>query len=272
MTAVAPLTDGDTWFDRTTAVHGASNGRYTTVLDPSWSSLTGIHGGSMVAMVVRAAEQHEPDRPVRTLTASFLRPGRPGPAELRVEQVRRGRSLTTLGIVLEQAGREVLVSRVTLVGPRTGQAWERIEPSGIAPVEDCIPLDPPPEAGTVPHFDHATAMLDPGHVPFSRSADARVGGHVRPLEPRPVDAAWLAMVLDWFPPSPFTRLDPPAGGVSIDLTVHVHRTRAALAEHEWLEGAFRADVSRAGLALEHGRIADVDGTLLAESFHTRWTG
>jgi acyl-CoA thioesterase len=80
------------------------------------------------------------------------------------------------------------------------------------------------------------------------------------------------MIVDWFPPSPFTRLDPPAGGVSIDLTVHLHRTRPPLADGDWLAGSFRADASHLGLALEHGRIADTDGTLLAESFHTRWTG
>jgi acyl-CoA thioesterase len=272
MSAVAPLPLPDTWFDRTTAVHRRSPGTYVADLDESWSSLTGIHGGSMLAMAVRAAEDGEPGRPVRTVTASFVRPGRPGPAVLRVEPVRRGRSLTTLDVVLEQQDRPVLTARATLVDRRPGLPWERVEPSGIAPVEACVPLEPPAEAGLVPHFDHATARLDPAHVPFSRSADARVGGHVRPLEPRPIDTPWLAMILDWFPPAPFTRLDPPAGGVSIDLTVHVHRTRPPLAEHEWLEGSFRADASHGGLALEHGRIADGDGTLLAESFHTRWTG
>ena len=272
MSAVAPLPEATTWFDRTTAVRRQEPGAYAVDLDPSWSSLTGIHGGSMVAMAVRAAEDHDPERHVRTVATSFLRPGRPGPAELRVETVRRGRSLTTLAIVLEQRERPVLTSRVTLLAERAGESWERVEPSGVAAVTDSIPLVPPDEAGFVPHFDHATALLDPAHMPFSRSVDARVGGHVRPLEPRGIDAAWLAMIVDWFPPSPFTRLDPPAGGVSIDLTVHVHRTRPALADDEWLEGRFRADVSHGGLALEHGRVADVDGTLLAESFHTRWTG
>ncbi len=272
MTAVAPFPVSDTLFDRTTAVHRRSPGRYGVELDPSWSSLTGTHGGSMVAMAVRAAQDHEPDRPVRTVATSFLRPGQPGAAELRIEPVRRGRSLTTLAIVLEQHDRLVLTTRITLVEDRPGESWEQVEPSGVAPVEASIPLVPPAEAGFIPHFDHATALLDPAHIPFSHSVEARVGGHVRPLEPRSIDEAWLAMILDWFPPSPFTRLDPPTGGVSIDLTVHVHRTRQVLREDEWLEGRFRTDVSHGGLALEHGRIADIDGTLLAESFHTRWTG
>ena len=40
-----------------------------------------------------------------------------------------------------------------------------------------------------------------------------MAGHVRPLEPRPIDARWLTMILDWFPPPPFARLpDPSVGG------------------------------------------------------------
>ena len=272
MSATAPLPEPGTWFDRTTTVHRRSPGTYDATLDPSWSSLTGIHGGSMVAMAVRAAEDHEPRRPVRTVTASFLRPGKPGPVELRVEPVRRGRSLTTLDVTLVQQERPIVAVRATLVEPRVGESWDRHDPSGVAPVESSIPLDPPAEAGRVLHFDHATALLDPAHIPFSRSADAHVGGHVRPLEPRAIDAPWLAMMVDWFPPAPFTRLDPPTGGVSIDLTVHIHRTRDPLPEGDWLEGSFRADTSHGGLAVEHGRLADPDGTLLAESFHTRWTG
>jgi len=271
MSAVAPLDAAGTWFDRTTAVHRAGD-HHVAELDPSWSSLTGIHGGSMVAMAVRAAQDLEPDRRVRTVATSFLRPGRPGPAELHAETVRRGRSLTSLGIELRQRGRAVLVSRITLVADRPGLPWRRSEPIDVAPLEDCIPLEPPAEAGLVPHFDHATAVLDPAHVPFSRSEDARVAGHVRPLEPRPVDEPWLAMVMDWFPPSPFTRPGPPAGGVSIDYVVHLHATRPPLDDGAWLAGSFRADVSDGGLALEHGRLAGPDGTLLAESFHTRWTG
>jgi acyl-CoA thioesterase len=94
---------------------------------------------------------------------------------------------------------------------------------------------------------------------------------VRPLEPRPVDAAWLAMASDWFPPPAFVRLDPPTGGVSIDLTTHIHRTDVVLGEGGWLTGSFEIETSGAGLAVEHGRIARGDGILVAESFQTRLT-
>ena len=94
---------------------------------------------------------------------------------------------------------------------------------------------------------------------------------MRPNESNRIDAAWLAMIGDWFPPSPFRRFDPPVGGVSIDYTIHIHRT-IELGDDEWLEGVFETANSVDGLALEHGVLATADGVAIAETFHTRWTG
>ena len=78
------------------------------------------------------------------------------------------------------------------------------------------------------------------------------------------------MIGDWFPPSPFRRLLPPTGGVSIDYTVHVHRTLPPSPDL-WLEGVFDAGTSVDGIALERGTLATPDGRPVAETFHTRWT-
>ena len=95
--------------------------------------------------------------------------------------------------------------------------------------------------------------------------------HLRPLEPRAIDAAWLAMATDRFAPPAFVRLEPPTGGVSIDLTNHIHPPRVVLGDDDWLTGVFEIETSAAGLATGHGRIAQRDGALVAESFQTRLT-
>ena len=59
--------------------------------------------------------------------------------------------------------------------------------------------------------------------------------------------------------------------MSIDLTAHVHRSGCCLADDEWLIGSFEIADSAGGLAVEHGRIAPMDGTVVAESFQTRLT-
>jgi hypothetical protein len=39
-----------------------------------------------------------------------------------------------------------------------------------------------------------------------------------------------------------------------------------------LEGVFTTDNSAGGIALERGTLCLADGTPVAETFHTRWTG
>ena len=266
MTAV----DNTTMFDRTTALQVDSDrpGRFEVQLDPAWSSLTGMHGGYLAAIAILAGQSAVGDRPIRTVTTSFLRPAVAGPAFVDVEVLRSGRSVTNLSVTISQSSRPVVVSTVTTAFTVESTAWETIPQLGLAPIERCVPITPPPD---IRHFDHGVAMLDPADLPFSHGPRARVAGYMRPLEPRVIDAAWLGMALDWFPPASFTRIDPPSGGISIDYTIHIHRTLSELGDDEWLGGVFHADISAGGIALEKGLITDPAGRILAESFHTRWT-
>lgn len=267
----ATLTATPTAFDRTTAITpGLVAGTFQAELDPSWSSLRGVHGGYVAGIAVRAAQATEPGRAVRTVTMTFIRPAEVGPAELEVRPLRQGRSMSTLDVDCRQQGRVVSTARITMVDALAGTEWDGppVHPVAV-PRSACVPLLRPEH---VRHLDQADAVIDPAQVPFTGCAEARLAGYVRPLEARPIDAPWLAMLLDWFPPSSFTKVDPPTGGVSVEYTVHLHRTIAEPSPDLWLAAAFRADVARGGLALEHGVVADPDGRPVAECFHTRWTG
>lgn len=278
-----------TAFDRTTSPALDPGERLTGSidLDPSWSSLHGMHGGYMAAFAVRFAEAHLADRHVRTVFTSFLRAGAVGPASLSLTTLRVGRGLTTHEVALSQGDRVVTRSRITattspaaLGHARVGRGdWDDAVPPDLAPLERCVDIAPPPG---LRHFDQAVAVLDPSAIPFSNGPRARVRGYVRPLEDRPIDAAWLTMMLDWFPPSPFSRYEAPIGGVSVDFAAHVHATLPRLPDGLWLIADFQADASSGDLALERGRIfAPPAGSrasrsrrtkpLLAESFHSRWT-
>jgi hypothetical protein len=259
-----------TLFDSTTSVapDPTQPGQFTAYLDPAWSSLVGMHGGYLASLAIKAAETVVGDRPIRTVTTSFLRPAYAGPAEVSVEVVRHGRSITNLTVTLSQSSKAIVVSQVTAADDVESTVWETFPALDLPAIEQCVPIAPPPGVG---HFDHGVAVLDPADLPFSHGPRARVAGYMRPIEPRPIDAPWLGMALDWFPPASFTRIDPPAGGISISYTIHLHRTLPWLADDEWLGGIFRADISAGGIALEKGMITDPSGRILAESFHTRWT-
>ena len=263
---------GMTLFDRTGALFELrstdASTLYSIDIDPSWSSLRGVHGGFLASLAVRGTQPLVPDRQVRTVTTSFLRPAVTGPTQIEVEPERIGRTLSTHVVTISQAGRAVATTRVTTVAAVDGLEWDDAAPHRVLPPEQCLEVHPPEG---VRHFEHATALLDPTDQPFTHGPYARIAGYVRPLEPRPIDAPWLTMILDWFPPTAFSRNDPPTGGVSVDYTVHLHRTADTLADGAWLSGEFSADISTQAMALEKGTIRDPDGRVLAESFHTRWT-
>lgn len=260
---------GATTFDQTTRLEPVRGepGSFHVCLSEQWSSLVGLHGGYLTALAVRGASAAVPDRPVRTVSTSFLSNGEPGPATLSVQVVRQGRSLSTVTTELRQAGRLMTIGRVTLMAEQTGVEWVEPSPLLLPPPDACVAVDPPTH---VRHFEQAEGRLDPVSVPFSDGPRARLAGYLRPIEGRAVDAAWLAMASDWFPPPAFVRLAPPAGGISIDLTTHIHRTLPPLGDG-WLTAVFEVETSSGGLATEHGRIATADGVLVAEAFQTRWT-
>ena len=256
-------------FDRTTSVVPREGrlGQFDVSFDAGWSSLVGVHGGYVCAIAVRGAEALGEGRVVRTVTTSFLRTAQVGPAQLSVREVRKGRSITTMTADIVQDSRLVTSSRLTLLTARSGVEWATPSPLDLPPVDECVRVN----AENVSHFDRADGWIDPASLPFSGGDRAMVRGYLRPLESRVVDSAWLAMATDWFPPPAFVRLPPPSGGVSIDLTTHIHQPEVFLGETDWLTGVFEVETSSGGLAVEHGRLATIDGTLVAESFQTRLT-
>ncbi len=69
-------------------------------------SLQRVFGGQVAGQaLVAAGRTAEADRPVHSLHAYFLRPGRPGvPIVYQVERVRDGRSFTTRRVTAVQRG------------------------------------------------------------------------------------------------------------------------------------------------------------------------
>lgn len=258
-----------TEFDRSTRVVPVEGeaGSFTVDLDAGWSSLVGVHGGYLCAIAAVGASTLVPGRSVRTSSTSFLRTGKVGAASLSVRELRRGRTISTVVAELVQDDRILTTTRMTLVEPRSGAEWSEPMTVDLPPATDCERFTPPDGLANFGRFE---LRFDPARLPFDADR-ARVCGYVRPIEARPIDAAWLAMAVDCFPPPAFARLAPPAGGMSVDLTTHIHRDGTVLDDDEWLIGEFEIRDSSGGLAVEHGRIGRMDGTVLAESFQTRFT-
>ncbi|MEU7177371.1 acyl-CoA thioesterase [Streptomyces celluloflavus] len=85
-------------------------------------SLQRVFGGQVAGQaLVAAGRTTERDRPVHSLHAYFLRPGRPGvPIVYQVERVRDGRSFTTRRVVAVQQGRTIFNLTASFHKPEPG--------------------------------------------------------------------------------------------------------------------------------------------------------
>jgi acyl-coenzyme A thioesterase PaaI-like protein len=167
-----------TAFDRTTAVtpaavtgDGATH-TFTAELDESWSSLRGVHGGSVAAVVARAAGAVDPARAVRTLSVSFLRPHHPGPISVVLDVVRTGRQLAVLAAHVTQDGRPTLRATLTLAAAGIdAPTWSLAPADAPAPRAACVAFTPPPG---IRHFAQSELLLDPATIPAGDAEDSRI--------------------------------------------------------------------------------------------------
>ncbi|WP_058042805.1 acyl-CoA thioesterase [Streptomyces roseifaciens] len=100
-------------------------------------SLQRVFGGQVAGQaLVAAGRTTDGDRPVHSLHAYFLRPGRPGvPIVYLVERVRDGRSFTTRRVVAVQQGRTIFNLTASFHEPEPGFEHQVPAPDVPAPEE-----------------------------------------------------------------------------------------------------------------------------------------
>lgn len=93
-------------------------------------SLQRVFGGQVAGQaLVAAGRTTDGDRPVHSLHAYFLRPGRPGvPIVYQVERVRDGRSFTTRRVTAVQQGRTIFNLTASFHKPEEGPFEHRCRP------------------------------------------------------------------------------------------------------------------------------------------------
>jgi acyl-CoA thioesterase len=263
---------GSTGFAGDTAVVRVAEGRWRGELSERWASLVGIHGGYVTAVAARAiaAAVDDAGRPLRTLSAQFLRSPRPGPVDVDVVVERRGRTLVFTSARVHQADRTLVLVRATSAGPAAGLVYDDHRPR---------PRPAAPPAGSerfgterlVRHFDQVEVVMDPDVAPFSGAGPAWLAAWLRPLGGEPVDTAWLVMACDVLPPASFARTPGPTRAATLDYTVHLPvadpAAHVAPGEHVFLD--CRSPLAADGLAVEDGVLWGPDGAVLAVSRQTR---
>jgi hypothetical protein len=203
-------TIGDSEFDTATAVQETAPGRYAAQVDPAWSIGGRPNGGYLLALVARAclavAGAEHPD-PL-AVSASFPSSPAPGPVQIDVEVVRRGRAFSVLRARLTQDGAPH-VDAVTTCGRLPAEA-ETIHDGSSRPVlpppDQCFQLPTQGPGFEVLLMGVMREQLDPAVLGWTRGrpgGDPEIRGYLSFMDGREPDPLALVLAVDAAPPPTF---------------------------------------------------------------------
>jgi acyl-CoA thioesterase len=252
-------------FDTDTRVEPAGEHVYAATLTDSWNALGGVpNGGYLLAVCLRALAHEMPLPDPVVVSATYLRPGASGRAEVRTELVRAGRRVATGEARLVQDGREIVRAVATfadLAGARGRTLMRSAPPDLPAPetARDLMEGAPPlPGVNITERFEYRAPTL-PGWAGGEPTGDPDLAFWLRFRDGRDADPIALAAMVDAAAPAVLEAGAP--GSATIELTVHI-RARPAPG---WL--ACRAATRHLidGFHEEDFEIWDATGALVAQS-------
>jgi hypothetical protein len=171
--------------------------------------------------------------------------------------------------VILQEGRVLQVAHAVSSTPWPGLSYnEHVRPRGADP-GDTPRFAPPSGPG---HFQNADVRLDPDIVPFGGGNEAWVAAWLRPLDRRPIDAAWLVAMCDMLPPALFTRTTGPVKAATIEYVVHLATGEPFLPAGDHVYLSCRSPLSSEGFAVEDATMWGPDGQVFAVARQTRLAG
>ena len=228
---------GDSEFDRDTALTAREPGVYDIDLSAGWTIVNAVNGGYLLAVLGRALADALPHGDPFTVSAHYLTASQPGPAVVRTETVRTGRTLSTGQASLlqyDEHGEEierirVLASYGDLDGLPDDVRTTALPPR-MPPLEQCFgPHDgPAPVPGSSAITDRLMLKLDPATLGWALGAPSG-RGEMRAwfdlADGRDHDPLSLLLAVDALPPTAF-ELGLTGWVPTVELTVHV-RSRPA---------------------------------------------
>lgn len=268
----AQATIGDSEFDRDTAVTLREEGVYDAELSAGWTIIHAVNGGYLLAMLGRALSEALPHPDPFSVSAHYLTASVPGPAVIRTQVVRTGRTLSTGEASLFQYaddGTEVERIRVLATYGDLGALSDDIRtaaaPPAIAPREHCLgPSDGPAAIpGSSAITDRLDIKLDPATIGWAvgqPSGKGEMRGWFGLADGRDADPLSLLLTVDALPPTSF-ELGLKGWTPTVELTTHV-RCRPA-------PGPLRVSITTRNLAggylEEDAEVWDSADRLVAQS-------
>ncbi|MEU8267948.1 thioesterase family protein [Sphaerisporangium sp. NPDC049002] len=254
-----------TKFDEATQAIRVDETTYDVCLDPGYSIGGPLNGGYLMAVLLRAVVDASPhDHPVST-AAQFLRAPAPGPARVRLEQLKAGKTAAMTRATLIQDGTayiDTLVTTATL-GGGAASVWAEPPAAAMPPIEDCVALPEPKPESNMTLNAQMEMRFDPptiGWLTGEPSGRPESRAYFRMSEPQDPDPFILALAVDALPPVVFS-----AGcrgwAPTVELTWHLR----ALPAPGWLTLIGQGRLIRDGWFDEDVEVWDSEGNLVAQS-------
>jgi acyl-CoA thioesterase len=267
---------GESEFDRGVAVRERAEepGTYDAELGAGWGIGPNINGGLLLAACGNALKQRltadgHPD-PV-SVSGYYLSASRSGPATLRTDVIRQGRSLSTGVVSLEQDQDGSPVERLRVLamygdlGGLPDEVHTTAVPPEMPPPDDCVPTDRAPadflkQAELLGRVD---LRLDPSSIGWAvgePSGRGVIQGWLRMADGREPDPLMLLLAVDALPPVTFD-LGMSGWTPTLELTAHIRACPAP----GWLRVALSTRNYAGGLLEEDAEVWDSSGRLVAQS-------
>ncbi|GAQ58636.1 thioesterase family protein [Streptomyces acidiscabies] len=267
----APATVGDSEFDRATTLTPRAPGAYDIDLPAGWTIFGALNGGYLLAVLGRALGDTLPHPHPFTISAHYLSASRPGPATVRTETVRTGRTLSTGQASLfqyDETGAEVERIRVLAsygdLASLPDDVRTSAKPPAFPPLTHCVgPDDAPGSADQQPIAERVMLKLDPATVGWALGQPSGKGesrAWFGLADGRDADPLSLLLAVDALPPTAFD-LGLKGWVPTIELTAHIRALPAP--------GPVRVAITTRNLAggflEEDAEIWDSEDRLVAQS-------
>ena len=240
------------------------------VLDRSWWSWAGPHGGLLAAVALRAGSSVAgAGRTPRALSAQFLRTVDDGEVRPAAEVVREGGASSTVSSVLRGSDGGVVLQAVLTSGRARGGGapYAVVAMPQVPGPQDCTPLALPVDL--VPygqHFEHRPAA---GPLPFSGGDRAELVAWARLCADDPLDAAALTVLADAMPPALYGVVRTPVVVPTVDLSVSYASGLDEVPRRGWVLVRIATRTAADGWCVDDSEVWAPDGTLLVQARQTR---
>ncbi|MEV5482222.1 MULTISPECIES: thioesterase family protein [Streptomyces] len=272
---MALVTLGNSEFDRDTAVSRRAVGVYDAHLSAGWTIIQAVNGGYLLALMGRALGEALPHPDPLSVTAHYLTASVPGPAVIRTEVVRTGRTMSTGTARLlqtDEEGNEIERLRVLAsygdLDALPDDVRTTAKPPAIPPYEHCLGADDAPGEGTaIPGSTAITERLDlrldpatAGWAVGAPSGKGEMRAWFGLADGRDPDPLSLLLTVDALPPTAF-EMGLLGWVPTVELTAHIR--------HRPAPGPLRVAITTRNLAggflEEDAEVWDSQDRLVAQS-------